>query len=159
MINYFLDTSAFIRLYVVEPGSRQVRDMVRSATRSPTNRRVLVSEFILPESMSALFRIATSPDAAKKGLSRSRLAQTYSDVRKTVSTKSGVTIIGTAGMMISAASLVEKHQLKAGDALHLATALLMRSWVSGPMEFYFVSCDRRLNAAAVAEGLDVIDPG
>ena len=51
-----------------------------------------------------------------------------------------------------------KHKLRGADAVHLATALATRQDVPLDSEFYFVSSDVALNRAAVAEGLEVIDP-
>ena len=55
-----------------------------------------------------------------------------------------------------AVALVVKHRLKAADAIHLATALSIRSHVKDRL--VLVSSDRELLAAAKNEGLLAIDP-
>jgi predicted nucleic acid-binding protein len=49
--------------------------------------------------------------------------------------------------------LVEKHPLRALDALHLASALFLRERVRS--DIFFSSFDGKLNEAAQAEGLAV----
>ena len=48
--------------------------------------------------------------------------------------------------------------VRGADAVQLATALAVRMDLPEDAEFYFVSSDVSLNAAAAAEGLAVIDP-
>jgi uncharacterized protein len=57
----------------------------------------------------------------------------------------------TAEVCVRAVSLVARHPLKASDAVHLASAL------DGGADL-FVCSDRRLLAAAEAEGLSCLDP-
>jgi predicted nucleic acid-binding protein len=56
--------------------------------------------------------------------------------------------------------LASTHRLRAYDAVQLATALdLHKDWTADRLgTFAFVSADRNLNAAALAEGLTVDDP-
>lgn len=158
MRNYFFDTSAFTRFYAVEPGSVRVKRMVEGAMLTPPTNRVMVSEFIRPETASALLRMSEGPDAARRGLSRASLRMTFALLDRHFGAETAFTVIGTLGLMTSATELVKKHRLKAPDALHLATALHARKALQPWGEFYFVSCDQHLNAAAVAEGLAVLDP-
>jgi hypothetical protein len=69
----FFDTSAVVRLYTVEPGANVVRDLLRSAAREQAAVQVVVCDLARPETVSALRRIATGPNAAPRGLSRAAL--------------------------------------------------------------------------------------
>lgn len=158
MIHYFLDTSAFIRLYMVEAGSKRVRDMLRSAEAMPPACRLLVSELIHPEAASALGQASRSPDAAARGLSKLAAKRAMNQITLDLGLISSLAIIRVTGLMPFAADLVWKHRITGADAVHLAAALKSREKLKGWSEFHFVSSDRRLNAAASNEGLDVLDP-
>jgi len=56
--------------------------------------------------------------------------------------------------------LLERHPLRAYDAVHLATALRIHRWLvaAGQVGLAFLSADDRLNTAAAAEGLAVDNP-
>jgi uncharacterized protein len=55
---------------------------------------------------------------------------------------------------------LERHSLRAYDAVHLATALSVHRWLveKGEMGLTFLSADDRLNYAAAAAGLAVDNP-
>ncbi|GMA35940.1 hypothetical protein [Demequina litorisediminis] len=59
----------------------------------------------------------------------------------------------TATLMDHAAALADRRPLRAGDATHLASALLL-----APANPVMGVWDRRLAAAARAEGLTVLPP-
>jgi predicted nucleic acid-binding protein len=155
---YFLDSSAFVKLYANEPGSMRVRDMVRSAIAQPPSAQILMSELTLPEAASALTLSAQAPDAARRGLSRLALRGALEALRRDFEVKWQFTMIDVSQVTVRAAALAHTHRLKGADAVHLASALDARSALPAESEFYFVGCDHRLNAAASAEGLAVIDP-
>ena len=56
--------------------------------------------------------------------------------------------------------LLERHPLRAYDAVHLATALIVHRLLQAGDEsgLVFLCADNRLNAAAAAEGLAVDNP-
>ena len=56
--------------------------------------------------------------------------------------------------MIEARALLARHPLRAGDAIQLASALLLRRELSEAVTF--AAYDDRLKAAAKAEGLFVV---
>jgi len=62
--------------------------------------------------------------------------------------------------MNMACALLERHPLRAYDALHLATALSVNRWLveAGEKGLTFLSADACLNDAAAAEGLAVDNP-
>jgi hypothetical protein len=68
-------------------------------------------------------------------------------------------VIELEGTMISRAiELARSHGLRAADSIQLACALLSRPGPRMSPEFYLVSADEELNAAASAEGLQVENP-
>jgi predicted nucleic acid-binding protein len=60
----------------------------------------------------------------------------------------------------TASALLERHPLRAYDAIHLATALGAQQFLTEQNYpgLLFLSADDRLNRAATAEGLEVDDP-
>lgn len=158
MRHYFFDASALVKFYALEAGSRMVRRMIQSGSAAKPDARLVVSELILPEGAAALHQVANGTNPAAHGLSRSAAARAFLSLKANLATESPFLVMGTTGLMMEAAELAWKHEIKGADAVHLATALFARTVFSRWPEFYFVSSDRRLNAAASAEGLEVLDP-
>jgi predicted nucleic acid-binding protein len=156
--HYFLDASAVVKLYAVEPGSRRVKDMVRSATSKPATARIVVAGLTQPEAVSGVTQIAFGPDAARRGLSPAAASRTRVELAKTFGSDTTFTVFEPGGIMPHAAELVWRHRIKASDAIQLATALYARTVLRDWSEFYFVGSDVRQNSASLAEGLAVIDP-
>lgn len=59
-------------------------------------------------------------------------------------------------MVTQARSLLLRHPLRAGDAIQLASCLVLRDRAELPVAF--LAFDRRLNEAAVREGLSLPPP-
>lgn len=81
MRHCFFDTSAFAKLYAVEPGMKPVRDLLRIANARPDWTRLLVCDLTLPETFSAVTNMQACPDAARKGLSASALKEILPRIR------------------------------------------------------------------------------
>ena len=158
MTVYFFDTSAFVRLYTAEPGWVQVRNMVRSAAAEPATAQVCTCDLVLPEAVSALQQIASGPEAARRGLSRSALRQTLPRVRADLAGESPLVLVPASACMGLAAEIVERQQIRGADAVHIAAAITARDTLAGSRPFAFVSHDARQWKAAEREGLHVIDP-
>jgi len=156
--HYFLDASAVVKLYAVEPGSRRVKDMVRSATAEPATARIVVAGLTYPETVSGVTQIAFGSDAARRGLSPAAANRARVEIADTFGPETTFTVVETVGIMPRAAELVWRHRIKASDAVQLATALYARTVLRDWSEFYFVGSDLRQNSASLAEGLTVIDP-
>jgi len=156
--HYFLDTSAFVKAYAWEDGSRRVRDIVRGSITVPADNMIVVSVLAHPETASALHAIMAGPWAAQRGLGAYE-RRTLPDVLTLQFSGTEALVVTPADPQVSAAAtLVWKHGVRGADALHLASALDFRDGLPEQSEFYFVSSDSSLNRAAAAEGLDVIDP-
>jgi predicted nucleic acid-binding protein len=131
----YLDTSSLVKLYVEEAGSDSVRRLVAGAGR------IAVSIVAYPEARSAFARRRRERGLTPAG-HRSAKAAFERDWSRTVR------LAVTEDVYRAAASLAERHALKALDSLHLASFLSLRRRLprSGAA---FSSFDRRLNRAAL----------
>lgn len=145
----FLDSSALVKCYVAEAGSVWTRSIL-----DEENNVVYVASLSRVETISALTR----------RLRRGDITQPEFDVacrefRLDLTTQ--FEIVGLTDQIIEEASnLAEKHGLRAYDAVQLAAALDTSRVISQVelSQLIVVSADLELNAAAVAEGLNVEDP-
>lgn len=154
----FFDTSAFAKLYAVEPGMTTVRDLVRSARARPGWTRLVLCDLTLPETVSAVTNIQAGPDAAKKGLSALALQQILPRIRLQFGADSPFVVVPATGCMELAADLVERHRLRGADSVQLAAALRASAMASTDDSFFFVSDDAAQCRAADLEGLEVLRP-
>jgi predicted nucleic acid-binding protein len=157
--NYFLDASAVVRLYAVEPGSKLVKDIVRGSVATLPTAQALVCDLSLPETVSALLQIAVGPRGPGRGVSKAALRQVLPAVRRDfVGTTPVLSLVPATGCMALAAELVERHRLRVPDAVHLAAALRTRDALPEAASFLFVSDDVAQCRAAEGEGLRVLRP-
>ncbi len=133
----FLDTSAFAKRYVAEPGS----DKVLSACQQADS--LVVSVICLPELISTLSRLVR-----EKRLTKAAYLKLKSDAMADLADVDVCQI--TPQILASVVSLLELHPLRAMDALHVACALASKPDV-------FVSADRRQLTAARKAGLKISD--
>jgi predicted nucleic acid-binding protein len=156
---HFLDASAVVRLYAVEPGSRLVKDIVRSASATPPTAQALVCDLSLPETVSALLQIASGPRGPARGVGRAALRHILPGVRRDFVGETPVlSLVPATGCMELAADLVERHRLRVADAVQLAAALRTQSAIPRPASLLFVSEDEAQCRAAEGEGLEVLRP-
>lgn len=131
----FFDASAMAKRYIAEPGSEQVEAILHQATS------LGVSVIIVPEIVSALNRrtrekLLTTPDYA---LIKQQLVEDVTDAEM---------IQLSSPVLARSIKLLEQHQLRGMDSLHIACAIEWKADI-------FVSSDRRQLAAAGEEGLAV----
>jgi predicted nucleic acid-binding protein len=136
-VKVFLDTSAFAKRYVAEPGS----DKVLSACQQADS--LVVSVICLPELISTLSRLVR-----EKRLTKAAYLKLKSDAMADLADVDVCQI--TPQILASVVSLLELHPLRAMDALHVACALASKPDV-------FVSADRRQLTAARKAGLKISD--
>lgn len=150
MSAYYLDTSALVKRYVDEQGSTWTR-----AICDPTGNAVLVTSLLLvAELTSALNR------RVREG---TILTHDYEGLRDAFRRDCihDYQILPISNAVVGlACELLERHRLRASDALHLATALTVHRLFTdlglpGPV---FVGADARLLDAAQTEGLDTKNP-
>lgn len=130
----YCDTSSLIKLYVDEPGSDTVRQLLRDAGQIATSAVAYV------EIRAALARLRrerrTTPTVF------ARIKQAFdADWEATIVVRADADIVRAAG------DLAERHHLRALDAIHLASFLeiLQRS---ADDDVHFSSFDKRLAKAA-----------
>jgi len=134
----YLDTSWLVKLYVNEGDAESVRRIVDA---DPT---VLVSELAFVE-----FHAAVARRRRERSLSSRQAAAILSRFLREWPDRGRVAV--STGVVAQAAGLVAVHPLRSLEALHLASALLVAKGAPEPLRFG--AADRRLLAAAGAEGL------
>ena len=151
---FFLDTSAFVKAYVVEPGEKRVRGLVAGAVADPPACRVVVTDFTFLEATSAILQRRDQRDITT-AVCNSALAELDKLVR---GVDCPYMVVESSDVASDVPSVIRQHRLRPGDALHLAAALASRHSAPGDVPFVFVSCDDKQQAAARAEGFDVWNP-
>ena len=147
MALYYLETSALVKLYVREPGTDRVLAL---ATRSSDNRLAILS-LAQVEFRSAIRRrekggeipafVATEMlHAFNRHVQSKFITQTITDF-----------------LLDTACVLVDRHALRAFDAIQLAGYVVLRS-SAGTETPVFVCSDQELLAAAKYEGAPILDP-
>lgn len=150
MSYYILDSSALVKRYMPEIGSR----WITSLTTASAGHTIIVAQITAVETVSAIMRRMHGKTISKRTARAARLlsdrhyTRQYEKIRLTI------------GIILSAENLLEKYSLRAADAIQLASALeahhkMIRHGLSAPI---FVCADHRLLAAAIAEGLQTDDP-
>ena len=130
----YLDTSSAIKLYVSEPGSNLVRELVASASV------VTTSVVTYAESRAALARLR------REG---ALTAATLRSAKRQLNEQwpSFVALLTTNALCQAAGDLAEQYALRGFDSIHLASfAEVARR--AGPRQVQFSSFDERLNDAA-----------
>ena len=150
MVTYYLGTSAMLKQYVNETGS----SWLRRTLAAPGGAIVVAAQLVIVEITSALNRrvregTVTTGDYA-------RLTGHFHDDCRDV-----YQLIALSDAIVNTAcALLERHPLRAYDAVHLATGVIVNQWLieAGEAGLTFLSADDRLNEAAAAESLAVDNP-
>jgi predicted nucleic acid-binding protein len=128
----YLDSSALLKLLHEESESAALADWLTAHAGVP----VVSSELAKVEVVRACRRV--NPDVLPEA----------------TALLAGLDLIPMSGTVIDEAADVGETTLRSLDALHLASALLIRGELST-----FVAYDRRLADAASAAGLELLAPG
>lgn len=137
----YLDTSAFIKLYIDEPGTPAVRQTVKIAALTCSNLIAYV------EMRAALARVERMGRIGRAELAGYR--REFERDWKTLHS-----LIPDEAMAHEAAGFAERFGLRGYDSLHLASAFRIHTQFHNPVTF---ACfDRALNAAAQEMGLTVL---
>ncbi len=137
----YLDTSAWVKLYVREPGSKELRAYTAKAET------MAVSAVAYPEARAAFARLKVQ-GISTEAKHRQRLAQLNLDWENLLRIELVPAVVRTAG------DLAEVHGLRGFDSIHLASALWLKDKTGTPL--YFAVFDQRLRAAAARAGLVVV---
>ena len=145
----FLDTSALLKYFVEETGTDEVTVLIESATD------VWISELATVEGVSALAKKVRKAEIMESEFRRliGRFTQFLNSGRCEISPLDDE---GKEMARTILSSWALSHSLGSLDALQLAAAVRAREG-TGHMDFY--SADRRLLAAAQAQGFTVKNPG
>jgi predicted nucleic acid-binding protein len=147
---YFVETSALAKRYIAETGSVWLRTLLDPSTGcSIYVVRVTAVEMIAAITRRERGRTLTLTDAAAaRQAFRSDLATAYQVIEV------------TPALANRAMLLAEQHGLRGYDAMQLAAALEVhvRYLAAGLPAVTCISADTELNAAAIAEGLTIVDP-
>jgi predicted nucleic acid-binding protein len=144
---YYLDTSALVKLYVREPGTDQV---LRLAQRGAGHRLAILA--LSPVE----FRSAVRKRQRLHDIDDSVANQIVARFGQHLETRYVCQMINN-GLLDLAGALVDRHPLRAFDAIQLAGCLTLQRSSQEP-EIFFVCADRDLLNSAEAEGLKVLDP-
>jgi predicted nucleic acid-binding protein len=139
MIVYF-DTSALIKRYVEEDGSDQVDELF-------TPESTIITSVVTFAEMSAAF----SRKFREGLLTRTGYLKTLSELKNEHSQLVLVAISMELNQIIE--NLLLKHALRGFDAIHLASAILIKQ--KSRFDLHFACFDRTLNKMAAAEGLSL----
>lgn len=143
---YFLDSTAFVKLFVQEAGTDTI---VRLMEATEDNRKLLSAGTPL-EVYAALKRrervggISAQDSEAARNILRVEAARMVQQPLN-------------PAVLEAARQLLDRHELRSAEALQLGAAVVAREMFQG-MEIVFVSADQRLLGAAQAEHFEVLNP-
>lgn len=136
----YLDTSALVKLYVREKGSAAVARQLGMADAAAS------SIVAYAEARAAFARLLRERPAARTR-HRQRMEQLGRDWNRYA------VVELTPALSHNAGELAERHGLRGFDAIHLASALWLKSTWAG--ELSFMAFDARLASAADSAGLTI----
>src|SRR5262249_50166962 len=150
MTQYFLDSSALIKRYIIEPGTTWIRPL----TSRSSGHTVIIAQITQIEIVSGASR------RVREGMLTTRTARAVRLLIDRHARRDYVVIGLTPQVVRRAEDLLAVHPLRTYDAVQLASALESntRLVVAGLSPLIFVSADTRLLTAAATEGLMPEDP-
>lgn len=142
----FMDTSAVVKRYIAEAGSRWV-----AALTDDTSNRILIAAITEVEVTSAVQR-RTLSGSLTRGAASAAMTRFEADVA------GGYSRIALNPAVIQRATILTRtYALRGCDAVQLATALQVATR-SGKQIVTFIATDEALNAIADVEGLPIENP-
>ena len=143
---YFLDSTAFIKLFVQEVGTESI---IRLMEATEDNRK-LISAGTPLEVYAALKRreraggIAPEDGEAARNILRVEAARMVQQPLN-------------PAVLEAARQVLDRHELRSSEALQMGAAVVAREMFQG-MEIIFVSSDRRLLDVAKIERFEILNP-
>ena len=142
---YYLDASAVLKLYISnESGTEFMRTLMEGATPDES---FYISSFGLLEVKAAIMRRINDAGVIERALSQ--FSKDMEDVLDIVRLNDYI--------LIQALSATENHRLRAGDAIHMATALSIAA-TADESQVVMVSSDTELLLASKSAGIGALDP-
>jgi uncharacterized protein len=150
MASYYFDTSALAKRYVMEIGSFWIQDIIAQQS----GQSIYTSVLTQPEIVSALQR------RVREGNLEADKALTLAQQGMAHMNQSYALIAIAPPIIAQACTMLQRHPLRAYDALHLASAQIVRQILEGQQLAVpvFVAADSTLLAAAAAEGFTIDNP-
>lgn len=145
---YYLDTSAILKRYRNEQGTEAVDRLFESPH---DDSQFYISLLTILELTSSILRLVKGGQLSQN-VADDILARFREDIPGIVQV-----LPLTDAILNSAVVVVEQHQLRSADAIHLATASSIFS-LAPELEGVMVSSDRELLSAAGNSGMGVLDP-
>ena len=145
---FYLDTSAIVKRYRDEPGTEAI-DRLFDVPEADT--RFYTSFLTALELTSSILRLVKGGQLSQN-LADNMLARFRQDTQGTVRI-----LPLTDAIVNGAVTVVEQHQLRSADAIHLATASSIFS-LAPESESILVSSDMEFLSAAANSGMGVLDP-
>ena len=147
---YFLDSSALVKRYLNERGTEWILAVTAAGARDI----IVIAQIAPVEVLSGVMR------RAREGLLGERTAREARLLIDRHANREYEVVALTDDVIRRAEDLLERHALRASDAIQLASALQssdrLGTTTSGALQF--VSSDARLLAAAEREGVTTVDP-
>jgi predicted nucleic acid-binding protein len=143
---YFLDSTAFAKLFVQEAGT----DAIIQLMEATEDNRKLISAGTPLEVYAAL----------KKRERTGGLAPGDSDAARSILRVEAARMVQqplNPAVLEAARQLLDRHELRSADALQLGAAVVAREMFQG-LDIVYVSSDPRLLEAAKAERFETLDP-
>lgn len=144
---FYFDSSALVKLYAAETGSRWMRERFKTDIEGTLYTSVLSQV----EVISALARRTNRGE-----LTVDAFAKASADVESDFETYLSQVPV-TEPLLQTAVGLIRRHRLRSYDTVQLASALLIRTALT-PITLTFISADLHLNEVAAGEGLAVDNP-
>lgn len=147
---YFFDSSALVKRYIIETGSRWIIKLLKPSA----NNTIFIAQITGVEVTAAIARkrkgLSITPDKAQKSILRFQRDFQYRFYQQSLAPK----------IVNLAMNLADKYELRGYDAVQLASAIEANNLrqINGLSPIIFVSADNALNSAAQTEGLTIDNP-
>ena len=154
MASFYFDSSALVKYYITEVGAHWVKILVDDRAGDEWRNAVATSSLSIAE-VAAAFTKRHRMREISEGLKAALISRFLRDGRQRCTLlEADSTVIDTA------VQLIQRHPLRAYDAVQLASALILNSALIADKlsPLTFVSADNVLCEAAQAEGLPTENP-
>jgi predicted nucleic acid-binding protein len=147
---FFLDTSALLKRYIIEAGTPWIEKIVAPQTANTLH----IAQITLVEIMTAVNR------RHREGVVPAQAVKDVATILERHVRREYNVVRFTYAIVNEAQRLANLHPLRAYDAVQLASALRInrQTIADGAPALTFVCADTRLLAIAAAEGLATQDP-
>lgn len=137
----YLDTSALVKLYVEETGTREVQELVGKS-------KIMATSIVAyAEASSAFKRGFVEKIICEKeyNLCNSNFKNDW---------RSYLIVNIDSSLIFLAGDLAEKHNIRGFDSIHLASVIVLREKISN-MDILFLCWDKKLAESAAREGFKI----